>query len=450
MSKVESALKIISFEEIDYWDVKRYKILDIFSQYPLIKLSKLILERRDKVQPFDEPDSKFGILGVNNKIGLFDAYEEYGKNINQAYKKVNDGDLSYNPYRINVGSIGLKTKNHKFSLISPAYVVFGCREELQPEFLFKVFKTNTFNQIINYSTTGSVRQNLKFETMARIKIPLPPFSKQIALLKQYNKKINLAEKLKFQALEIEKGIEVYLSQVLGIKNLHKEQNKKGLQSVEFKTIDRWDFDYNSKLSYISALLKEGKYELKKFGSLIKNYQYGLSEKASTENIGIPMLRMNNIVDAELDLAKLKYIKKTERIKDFILDKNDLLFNRTNSKELVGKTAIFREKEEYTFASYLIRVKVNMEEVNIDYINYLFNSEIIQFQKDLVSRQTLGQANINAQELQMFLFPVPALEIQNKIANEITKRKEQIKKLKNEALKNRELGMKEFEREIFIL
>ena len=129
---------------------------------------------------------------------------------------------------------------------------------------------------------------------------------------------------------------------------------------------------------------------------------------------------------------------------------NLLFNRTNSKELVGKTAIFREKEEYTFASYLIRVKVNMEEVNIDYINYLFNSEIIQFQKDLVSRQTLGQANINAQELQMFLFPVPALEIQNKIANEITKRKEQIKKLKNEALKNRELGMKEFEREIFIL
>ena len=138
-----SILRAITFSEIMFWDVKRFLKEKIESKYPIKSLHNHIFERNEKVKPFEHPNKEFSILGVNNKTGIFDAYIEKGKNINQVYKKVYDDDLAYNPYRVNVGSIGLKTENQKHEYISPAYVVFYCDEGLNAEFLYRVFKTNT-------------------------------------------------------------------------------------------------------------------------------------------------------------------------------------------------------------------------------------------------------------------------------------------------------------------
>ncbi|NJO90648.1 MAG: hypothetical protein HC831_18075 [Chloroflexia bacterium] len=147
---------------------------------------------------------------------------------------------------------------------------------------------------------------------------------------------------------------------------------------------------------------KGDFLLIKLKELIISYQYGLSEKSSKERIGPPMLRMNNINNSELTVEDLKYIDiDDDTLIKYKLNKGDLLFNRTNSKELVGKTALFNESADYSFASYLIRVVINEEKADNRYINFLFNSSILQYQKDLVSRQITGQANINAQEMQDF-------------------------------------------------
>ncbi|NCO31969.1 hypothetical protein GW891_04230, partial [bacterium] len=158
---------------------------------------------------------------------------------------------------------------------------------------------------------------------------------------------------------------------------------------------------------------------------------------------------NNINNSRLSIEKLKYISISEDEEEkYRLNKGDLLFNRTNSKELVGKTAVFNENEDYTFASYLIRVVVDKEKANVNYINYLFNSPLLQYQKDMVSRQITGQANINAQEMQEFLFPLPPLHIQNEIANNIDNMNGKINTLRLQAKENRELAIEEFEKEIF--
>ena len=71
-----------------------------------------------------------------------------------------------------------------------------------------------------------------------------------------------------------------------------------------------------------------------------------------------LLRMNNIINGEIDISSLKYINLTnDKFENYILQKNDVLFNRTNSKELVGKCAVFKLKGIYSFASYLIRLKL---------------------------------------------------------------------------------------------
>ena len=439
-------LRLIPYSEFYMWDVKRFVKAGLSSNYSIVSLGEYIAERREKVKLFNFPDEEFGILGVNNKEGVFDAYVEKGKNINQAYKVVKDNDLTYNPYRVNVGSIGLKTSSHQNNYISPAYVVIECKNGLSAEFLYKLFKTDSFSKVISDNTTGSVRQNLKFETLANIKIPLPSLSEQSRLISAYEESVALARQQETKAIKLEVSIDEYLYDVLGIaKSI--ETKKLRFRVVNFKDIERWSVDSLGSISKVEDRFK-GKYPLIKFRNLILSYQYGLSEKSSATVVGVPMLRMNNISNAELDFSKLKFIKIDQSYIDkYKLCNGDLLFNRTNSKELVGKTALFETDDIFTFASYLIRIKVNSQITNNHFINFLFNSSILQYQKNLVSRQITGQANINAQEMQDFLFPLPPLDVQIHIAQHISGIKAKIKTFKDLAKKNRKKASELFELEI---
>src|SRR5690606_18839590 len=361
----KNRIKYVPFRDIVLWDVKRYSSERIKSIFPVVKLGMHIQEESHRIKLFDFPEEEFGILGVSNKIGVFDAYQEKGKNINQPYKKMEIDWLAYNPYRINVGSVGIRTKEHKHEYISPAYVVFSCKESLLPDFLYKLFKTERFNKIINENTTGSVRQNLTFDILKTLDIALPPLNVQLDLLKSYYKKIDTATIQENEARNKEQEINDFLLHTLNI-NLEKSSVKKGLAFTQFSHIDRWAADYLFNLNSIKGIT-QGKYQVQKVKNFLLSYQYGLSIKATEEPIGTPMLRMNNINNSELDLGDLKYIKLNDGQKNkALLDKEDLLFNRTNSKELVGKTAVFELDDEYTFASYLIRLKLNKVIANVHY------------------------------------------------------------------------------------
>jgi type I restriction enzyme S subunit len=444
---VKNWMKLLPFRDVVLWDVKRYSSERIKSIYPIVKLGLHIFEQNKKVKLSDSPEEEFGILGVSNKIGIFDSYKEKGSNINQSYKIMENDWLAYNPYRINVGSIGMKTEHQKFGFISPAYVVFSCKKNLLPDYLFKLFKTDRFNKIINESTTGSVRQNLTIDILKSLDIPIPPINEQKLLLQEYYLKSAKAIEQDKIADGREKEVDIYLLDQLGV-TIEKVVKPNGITFAKFSKIERWATDFLFNSASISGITK-AKYRAVKVKTFLKSYQYGLSLKASEEPIGIPMLRMNNIFNSALDISDLKYIALDEtQKKGSLLKKGDLLFNRTNSKELVGKTAIFDLNDEYTFASYLIRLKLDTEKVNIHFINYLFNSTIGRIQIDLVSRQVSGQANVNAQELQDFIFPIPDLAIQNKIVDEISNIKNEVNNLRQKADANRKDAIKNFETAIF--
>lgn len=440
-------LSLIKFKNLDLWDVKRYLNLNISFKHPSSILGSVIEEQKETIKPKLFPDEEFKILGVNNKVGLFDAYLQLGAKIKQPYKIVKNGYLIYNPYRVNVGSIGLKTDLQNHNLISNAYVVFSCTEKLLPEFLYRLFQTNIFNKIIRFNTSGSVRQNLTFQILSNINIPIPSIDIQSNLLIDLNNNFKAASDLLSKSLEKEKEILEYIYASLKVSPQNVEV-RKGLHFVKYNDIARWGVDYNLNQSLIQAL-STGSVSIFPLGNFIISSQYGLSEKLSKEEKGIPVLRMNNIYNGELDISDLKYLNKSkEKLKSLLLCKGDLLFNRTNSKELVGKTAVFDIDGDYTFASYLIRLKLDTERVNIYYINYLFNSPIIRQQIDLVSRQILGQANINSRELGELMFPIPSLEKQNEIVNELNKLKLEINELKLSADKFKTQALQVFEKELF--
>lgn len=445
-------LKPIKFNRISFWDTKRYFAEDIKSNFPIETLGKFIIEQREIIKPSNYPNKIFKILGVSNKVGLFDAYEEVGSKIKQPYQKVKNGFLAYNPYRINVGSIGFKTEAQKNEYISNAYIVFSCRDEIEPEFLYRLFETSRFNQVIRNTTAGSVRQNLSFNLLQEMQVPIPPIETQKTLLAEYNARISQAEKFKTKAENLEKEIEKYLLDELGIE-IQKNENEqwhnfKFLQSSQLKELNRWSVDFLANQSDLEEIRKS-KFDIVNFEELILFAQYGISEKSTVQERGVPMLRMNNIFEGELNLNSLKYVNLAkEKLENLFLQKDDFLFNRTNSKELVGKTAIFDTEGEYTFASYLIRLKLDQEKANIYFINYIFNSPIIRRQIDIISRQVLGQANINLTELKSFLIPLPPLSTQEKIVKKVNSLKAKIKKLKSDEENLRRKAKDDFESELF--
>lgn len=134
--------------------------------------------------------------------------------------------------------------------------------------------------------------------------------------------------------------------------------------------------------------------------------YGSSSKCSSDDSGVPVLRMGNIVDGELRLDSLKYLPQGHpEFPKLLLSDGDLLFNRTNSAELVGKTAVYRGyPDRCSFASYLIRVRLNgvLPELVSAFINSAYGRRWV---KSVVSQQ-VGQANVNGAKLKALAVPVP--------------------------------------------
>ena len=133
-------------------------------------------------------------------------------------------------------------------------------------------------------------------------------------------------------------------------------------------------------------------------------QYGTSEKSLNKG-SVPVLRMGNITRlGSIDYSDLVYSSNEEDIKKYNLQKNDLLFNRTNSSEWVGKTAIFKSDHPAIYAGYLIRVRCII--VNPDYVNLVMNSSYHRDWCNQVKTDAVNQSNINAQKLSNLLIPIP--------------------------------------------
>ena len=152
--------------------------------------------------------------------------------------------------------------------------------------------------------------------------------------------------------------------------------------------------------------------------IVCELKYGTSEKSSS--VGkIAVLRMGNITNVgTIDYSNLVYSSNDEDIEQYSLKKDDLLFNRTNSSEWVGKTAIYKREQPAIYAGYLIRVRPLL--ISADYLNTVMNSGYYRDWCYVVKTDAVNQSNINAQKLSQLMIPIPPLEEQGRIVTEMTK------------------------------
>ena len=176
------------------------------------------------------------------------------------------------------------------------------------------------------------------------------------------------------------------------------------------------------------LLPKG-WEWCKLEDIVCELKYGTSEKSSS--VGkITVLRMGNISDiGTIDYSNLVYSSNDEDIKQYSLKKGDLLFNRTNSSEWVGKTAIYKGEQPAIYAGYLIRVRPIL--ISSDYINIVMNSSYYRNWCYNVKTDAVNQSNINAQKLSKLMIPIPPLKEQERIVVEMAKWTSLITSIKND-------------------
>lgn len=146
-------------------------------------------------------------------------------------------------------------------------------------------------------------------------------------------------------------------------------------------------------------------------------QYGSAARANTEGKGLPLLRMNNITyEGRFDLTNIKWMEiASSQLENYTVKKGDLLFNRTNSPELVGKTGVWRSEESFAFAGYLVRVRFKPDLAIPEYVSAFLNS---RYGKQILrarAKPSINMSNISASELLKIEIPLPPLAEQRRIA-----------------------------------
>ena len=182
------------------------------------------------------------------------------------------------------------------------------------------------------------------------------------------------------------------------------------QLIKDKKLKR-DKKDNEPIDEVPFELPEG-WEWCRLKEITTELKYGTSEKSSLEG-KIPVLRMGNITtNGTIDYSNIVFSSNEEDIKEFLLTKGNLVFNRTNSSDLVGKTAIYRGEMPAIFAGYLI--KIALLRVNPEYTNLVMNSSYYRKWCYSVKSDAVNQSNINAEKLSNLLIPLPPLAVQHRI------------------------------------
>ena len=168
----------------------------------------------------------------------------------------------------------------------------------------------------------------------------------------------------------------------------------------------------------SLIWEPNRWPTRKLGDLLSVSQYGTS--AQPREAGqTPILRMNNLVDGHMDTSSLRFVDLEDaELEGLLVKKGDLLFNRTNSIELVGKIARFDLNGPFVFASYLVRLRTKPTLMDSSFLNIDLNSNTGQRLIQALATKGVSQANINVTNLKGIAVPVPDLESQEAIVAQI--------------------------------
>jgi type I restriction enzyme, S subunit len=396
----------------------------------------------------DLNDVKYStVYGVSNTDGICITGKESSKDISK-YIVLEKDCFAFNPYRINVGSIGINERGLK-GCVSPAYVVFKTYEKLNPYFLFHYLKSDYGNHLINwYGNRGGVRNALRFDDLCQIDIPDIDLPTQLSLLKEIQNYSTTFDNLKQESINQSSCLTKLRQAILQ-------------EAIEGKLTADWrkenpvrmgdpDFDAEALLKKIQAekenLIKEGKIKKQKPLAPIKveevpfelpagwvwcrapeikaNEQYSLgigpfgsdlvvSDYSST---GTPLIFVRNITNNDFSLSR-KFVS-TEKAKSLNAHKvigGDVLITKMGDPP--GDSAIYPNlNEPAIITADCIRLRAH-KQISCKYLLYALKSNLVREQILTITRG-MGQKKVSLERFIKLFIPLPPRTEQQAIVDRV--------------------------------
>lgn len=414
------------------------KPFEIPEAWMWVRLRDIVYNRRQIT-----PQSTFSYIdigSINNQRQMLDANEniiEANKAPSRARKIVEQGDILYSTVRPYLHNMCIIDKRFSYMPIaSTGFAVLSCHADLYNKYLFYYLMSPCFDNYANSSenSKGVAYPAINDDRLYRAVISLPPLAEQkrivakieelLPYIDRYEQAWGKLEQLNSRFPEdMKKALLQYAIQGKLVEQRPEEGTGEELfaqiQAEKQRLIQARKIKKEKPLPEIAEdevpfEIPEG-WKWVRIGSVCINIQYGSSQKSDTVGKMV-VLRMGNIQDGKLVLDKLVYTSNEEEIRKYSLKYNDLLFNRTNSKDLVGKTAIYKGQIPAIYAGYLVRITPIY--VDSDFLNYTMQSQYYWSYCQSVRSDAIGQSNINAEKLKRFAFPLPSLAEQKRIVEKL--------------------------------
>ncbi|MER9962167.1 restriction endonuclease subunit S [Mesorhizobium sp. M0045] len=395
----------------------------------------------------------------NVRQGYFD-FAELAFIDKERHSKLGGGTLCRNDIVVTIrGTLG-NTAIYKDDIpfdvvrINSAMLALRPKPDFDPDFIERFLRSTEFLDWVGLNQRGSAQPHLRTADIEAARLPLVPIRQQGRIVAKIDSLTGKSKHARDHLDHIPRLVEKYKQAVLAAAfrgDLTREWRARSfasgvsIESLEELRSAAWQSD-GKRRRYVSAADIDWKPDLDlptgwlwaSVDQLSFLIQYGSSAKTAEADAGVAVLRMGNLQNGEIDLSSLKYLPSDHgEFPDLLLDPGDVLFNRTNSPELVGKTAVYLgELEQVSFASYLIRIKTCGIRPHL--LSAYINSAIGREWVASVVNQQVGQANVNGTKLRQLGVPVMPGPEQEELLRRIQSAFKWIDRLASEATSARSL------------
>ena len=390
------------------------------SKETVTQIGQFLFEREGKYKP-----TAIELNGLKrvDKIDFAGNFHIAQKPSNTNMILIKSGDLVISGINVAKGAMAIY-QGHEDVTATIHYSSYTFDEtQIEVEYFKRFLKSPEFVRLLKEQVKGGIKTEIKPKHLLALEIPLPTLNEQKKVVTHF---------LRFESEQAELNYEITYQKKL-LNNLRQRIFQEAIEGrltaswrklnlcmetastlLERITAEKAELVKNQKIKSHKPLTpindKEKPFELPKewiwcpLGDIANGFQYGTSSKSLA--VGkIPVLRMGNIQSGEVSWDGLVFSNDDDEIEKYKVEDGDLLFNRTNSRELVGKTALFRGDRQSIFAGYLVRFRMALD-ICPEYANFVMNSILHNEWCNEVKTDALGQSNINATKLRMFRFPLP--------------------------------------------
>lgn len=400
----------------------------------MVKVGDFLLEREGRYTP----DAK-EIEGLKriDKIDFSGDFHISNKSSKTDMILVKHGDLVISGINVAKGALGIYDGAEDVTATIHYSSYTFDKNKISVEYFKRFLKSPVFIQLLKEQVKGGIKTEIKSKHLLSLDIYLPSKPEQLSILNSFlnieNEDSEIKSELARQQILLRKLRQQILQEAIEGKltvdwRAKHPDVKPASELLKRISVEKARLVKTKKIKFQKTLPpisdEEKPFELPhgwewcRLAHITYGFQYGTSSK-SLKYGDVPVLRMGNIQSGEINWTDLVYSSDEVEIGKYRLVEGDLLFNRTNSRELVGKTALFRGERPAIYAGYLVRFRM-ASSIEPNYSNIVMNSRLHSEWCDEVKADALGQSNINATKLANFRFPLPPIDEQNIIIEKAKK------------------------------